>query len=265
VSTDHRPLPSDRLREMFAEGDTAATAWISGDSTYLTEVLSCAGFDAVTVDLQHGMFGIGTAIRLLQVTSAGGAVPMARCSSLDPAQIGKLLDGGACGIVCPAIDHREDAEAFIAACRYPPQGVRSYGPSRGLLVGGPDYPTVANESILTWAMIESASGLDAIDEILAVPGLDGIYVGPNDLALSLGEQPGPNLGSGVARAVRDLVDTCHRAGRFCGGFAATTETATWMAEIGYDLVAPGNDAGLLRDAASRRLEAVRRGSQARTS
>src|ERR1700737_1575156 len=124
---------------MLGSATPAVTAWVSIDSPYLAEVLSYCGYDAVTIDLQHGMFGLDGAIALLQAVSAGPAVPMARCPSHDHSTIGKLLDAGAFGIVCPAIDSAVEAAAFVSACRYPPTGRRSFGPSRGLLYGGPDY------------------------------------------------------------------------------------------------------------------------------
>lgn len=182
----------NRLSDILASGTPAVTAWLSIDSPYLAEVLSYCGYDAVTVDLQHGMFGLDGAIGLLQAVSAGPAVPLARCPSHDGATIGKLLDAGAYGIVCPAVDTAEEAAAFVQACRYPPAGERSFGPGRGLLYGGPDYMDHADRTILTWAMVESAAALRNLDAIVATPGLDGVYVGPNDLALSLGETPNQN-------------------------------------------------------------------------
>lgn len=258
-------LPADRLRRQLETGPVVVNAWVSGDSTYLAEVLSHAGYDAVTIDLQHGLFDVGSAIRLLQATSAGPAVGLARSPSLDPAVIGKLLDGGAWGIICPAIDSPEAARALVAACRYPPSGLRSYGPARGLLVGGPDYPALANDAVLTWAMIESAQGLAHLDDILGVEGLDGIYVGPNDLAMSLGEVVAPGLTDRLRQVLVDIAAACRQAGRFSGVFAADPETAGWLAEVGYDMVTPGNDVGLLRDAASRRIEVVRGGGDRRST
>ena len=188
---------------------------MSADSPYLAEMQSYCGYDAVTVDLQHGMFGPGRAVTLLQAVSAGPATPLARCPSHDPATIGKLLDAGAYGIICPAVDDAAQAAAFVRACRYPPTGTRSFGPSRGLLYGGPDYLALADETILTLAMVESAESLSNLEEILDTPGLDGIYVGPNDLALSLGEvpaqaQPPPKVADALAR----IAEATNAAGRW---------------------------------------------------
>jgi 4-hydroxy-2-oxoheptanedioate aldolase len=251
---------ADPLREVFASKGTAVNAWVSLDSRYLAEVLSYAGFDCVTVDLQHGMFGMQAAIGLLQAVSSGPAVPMARCPSLDPAIIGKLLDAGAYGLICPSIGSAEQAAAFVAACRYPPVGARSFGPARGLLYGGPDYVEHADDTILTWAMVESAAALSSLEEILSVPGLDGVYVGPNDLALSLGERPGQSpVPRPVHSALEQVVTAAHAAGRLAGAFAADGAAARGLADLGYDLVTPGNDVAMLRAAAAQSIGAIRRG------
>lgn len=251
-------LRPNRLRDLFASGTTAINAWVSGDGRYLSEVLSHAGFDAVTVDVQHGMFDVGAAVGLLQAVSAGPAVPMARCATLDAAQIGKLLDGGAYGIICPAVDTAEQCRDFVAACAYPPRGRRSFGPARGLLYGGADYLGAADDTILTWAMVESAAALDNLDDILTTPGLDGVYVGPNDLALSLGEPAGqPAPSPRVLEALETIATAARAAGRLSGVFSADLPTACRLVDLGYDLVTPGNDVQLLREAATRRIAALR--------
>lgn len=252
------PVRANGLREVLRSGRPAVGAWMSIDSPYLAEVLSHAGYDTVTVDLQHGMFGIGSAIALLQAVSAGPAMPMARCPSHDPAVIGKLLDGGAYGVICPGVDSAEQAAAFVSACRYPPTGTRSYGPSRGLLYGGPDYVDHADETISTWAMVESTAGLANLDAILATPGLDGVYVGPNDLALALGERPGlATPPPPVQAALSRVAAAAHSAGRYCGVFCADPLGARAMIEVGFDFVTPGNDAGVLKRAAAEALALAR--------
>lgn len=246
----------NQLTERLASGRTAVCGWVSIDSPYLAETLSYGGYHAVNIDLQHGMFGLDRALTLLQAVSAGPATPLARCPSHDPATIGKLLDAGAYGIICPAVDTPEQADAFVAACRYPPTGQRSYGPSRGLLYGGPDYVEHADETVLTWAMIESQPALENLPEILATPGLDGVYVGPNDLALSFGETPGQRTPPpDTLDALGRIADAAHRAGRYAGVFCADGEIAHQLAELGYDLVTPGNDAGILKQAVAARVAA----------
>ena len=251
-------MRTNRLRELLERDQPAVTGWLSVDSPYLAEVLSYGGYDAVTVDLQHGMFGLDRAITLLQAVSAGPAVPLARCPSQDPGTIGKLLDAGAYGIVCPGVDTPEEAVAFVRACRYPPSGQRSFGPSRGLLYGGPDYVEHADATVLTWAMIESASALQHLDAILATPGLDAVYVGPNDLALSLGETPGrAEPPASVMAALERIALRARAADRWAGAFAPDAALARRLVDLGYHMVTPGNDVGIIRQAVAERLAAVR--------
>ena len=255
----------NRLHDVLISGAPAVTGWVSVDSPYLAEVQSYCGYDAVTVDLQHGMFGIDSAVSLLQAVSAGPATPLARCPSHDPATIGKLLDAGAYGLICPGVDDAAQAAAFVRACRYPPAGVRSFGPSRGLLYGGPDYLTHADETILTWAMVESAQSLSNLEAILDTPGLDGIYVGPNDLAFSLGEAPGrADPPPRVAAALVRIATVVNAAGRWAGIFCSDASMARRMIELGYHWVTPGNDVGILRAAVTERIASAR-GPSARST
>ena len=249
-------MRANRLREIFDAGEVAVGGWLSADSRYLAEVASHSGYDAVVVDVQHGVFGVDTAVALLQAVSGGPAVPMARCPDQNAATIGKLLDAGAYGIICPFVDTAADAEAFVRACRY--RGGRSYGPSRGLLYGGPDYFDHADDMVLTWVMIESATALANLDEILAVKGVDGIFIGPNDLALSLGERPGfMTLPPKATDAVRHIVTQTRKAGLPAGIFCSDATMATAMIGFGFQFVVPGNDAGIMRQAVTALLTQIR--------
>jgi 4-hydroxy-2-oxoheptanedioate aldolase len=244
------------LRRQFDSGDPAVNGWLSADSPYLAEVLSWAGYDSVTVDVQHGMFDLGGAIHLIQAVSAGPAVPLARVPRLDAALIGKLLDAGAEGIICPAIDDAAQTAAFVAMCAYPPVGVRSFGPARANVAGHTGY--VEQADVMTWAMIESRPGLHHLREIVATPGLDGVYVGPNDLALALGEVAGATRpGPLVDAALDQIVAAANDAGILAGIFCPNGEVAREMAGRGFRLVTPGNDMALLRAAVQREISATR--------
>jgi 4-hydroxy-2-oxoheptanedioate aldolase len=241
----------------ISAGRTVVNGWLSSGSAYAAEVLSHAGFDSVTVDAQHGMFGRDEVVGLLQAISCGPAVPFARPSVCDPAEIGWLLDAGAYGVVVPSVDTPALARLVVDACRYPPHGRRSFGASRGLLYGGPDYVAEAGATVMAWAMVESRSAVDHLDEIAATPGLAGLYLGPNDLALDLGLVPGGRIGDEVAVVARRLVAVCHAHGIAAGLFCADGEEAAYWADAGFDLVTPGNDVSLLRSGAAARIAAVR--------
>ncbi|MEO6715220.1 MAG: aldolase/citrate lyase family protein [Mycobacteriales bacterium] len=235
------------------------TTWLSNGDAYTAEVLGHCGYDAVTVDLQHGMFGVESAIACLQAISSTPAAPLVRCRSNDAGDIGHLLDAGAYGVICPGIDTVADAERFVAACRYPPTGRRSFGPSRGLLYGGSDYVQHADSTVLTIAMIESTTGLSNLDAILAVAGLDAIYVGPNDLAVSAGWEllgVGP-VAPELAACLQLIVSRARAAGVPAGVFAMTGDQAVQFADWGFQLLTPGNDVGLLRAESARRLAMLR--------
>lgn len=245
------------LRRLHAAGTPILTAWLSIGSSYSAEIVAHGGYHAVTVDRQHGMMGFDVALAMLQAISTTDAVPLVRPSANDPAEMMRLLDAGAYGLICPMISTPEQAEAFVAACRYPPVGTRSFGPSRGLLYGGPDYAAHANDEILTLAMIETAEGLANLDTIVATPGLDGIYVGPNDLALALGRATSPESDDPVVvEAIERIRAATAGAGKIAGIFCSGGPGAARRVREGFDLVTPGNDAMLLRKAIAESLRAT---------
>lgn len=243
-------------RQLLEAGELVANSWISNGNPYTAEVLGHCGYDAITIDLQHGMFGVDAAIACLQAVSATPATPLVRCRSNDAEDIGHLLDAGAYGVICPSIDTVDQAQRFVAACRYPPLGRRSFGPSRGLLYGGMDYGAHADATVLAIAMIESTLALANLDKILAVAGLDAIYVGPNDLSISAG-WPTLTMGtlsSELADALQHIIGRTRAAGVPAGIFALSAEQAVQFAEWGYQLITLGNDVGLLRAESARRLQ-----------
>lgn len=237
------------LRDRNASGKPIVNAWLSIGSAYAAEIVAHGGYHAVTVDCQHGMMGFDVALAMLQAISTTDAIPLVRPARNDPGEMMRYLDAGAYGLICPMISTRAEAEAFVSACRYPPVGTRSFGPSRGLLYGGSDYAQHANDEILTLGMIETAQGLDNLDEIVATPGLDGIYVGPNDLALALGCAPKPESDDPVMiEAIERIRSAVAGAGKISGIFCSGGLGAAQRVREGFDLVTPGNDAMMLKAA-----------------
>lgn len=164
-------------------------AWCSIPSSYVAEVVAGLGFDSVTIDLQHGAIDYAAAFQMLQAISTSSAMPMVRVPWNDPAMLMKLLDAGAMGVICPMINTAEEARAFVGACRYPPMGFRSMGPNRAVQYSGADYWRYANAQVLLLAMIETRQGVENLEAILSVEGLDGVYVGPADLSMAYGAAP----------------------------------------------------------------------------
>ncbi|MEO0637718.1 MAG: aldolase/citrate lyase family protein [Pseudomonadota bacterium] len=235
-------MRSNQLRACLKRRAPIINAWLSIPSAYVAEGVGHQGFDSVTVDLQHGMMGFEMAVAMMQAISATPAVPLVRAPSGEPEGIMHLLDAGAYGVICPMVSTAEDAANLVAACRYPPQGRRSFGPARGKLYGGEDYFDKANDEILVIPMIETAAALDNLDAILSVQGVDMVYVGPNDLALDLGEHPGAELEeSRTSQSIAHILARAKSAGVATGIFCSNGELARARIDEGFDLVTPGND------------------------
>lgn len=230
----------NQVRTRLAAGEIVVNAWLSIPSSYSAEGMGHSGVHSVTVDMQHGMLDFSDALPMLQAISATPATPLVRVPCLDPAQIMRLLDAGAYGVICPMISTPEQAAELVSACRYPPTGKRSFGPSRGLLYGGPDYVAKADETVMAIPMIETAEAVDRIEDILAVDGIDMIYLGPNDLAFELDGHVGfPRPRSEAALA--HVLDAANRHGIPAGIFCGSAEEARSRAMAGFRLVTPGND------------------------
>jgi 4-hydroxy-2-oxoheptanedioate aldolase len=244
-------MRENRLRALAARGDPILNAWLAIPSAYSAEVMGHQGYDSVTVDLQHGMIGFDAAVPMLQALSSTPAVPLVRVSK---------NDAGAYGVICPMISTPEEARTFVSYCRYPPVGQRSFGPARGLLYGGSDYFTRANGEILAIAMLETRAAVANADAIIATPGLDGIYIGPNDLCLDYGKVPSPETSDPeVGGVITDLAARTRKAGRIAGIFCSSGEAAARRIAEGFSMVTPGNDASLLMRA-SKEAIAIARGA-----
>ena len=245
------------LKLKFRNKECAIGGWCSIGSPYSAELLGHGGFDTVVVDLQHGMLYIEQAMAMLAALSATPAMPMVRVSDNQFFEINKLLDAGAYGVICPMIDDVEAARRFVGACRYPPLGTRSFGPTRGLLYGGPDYFSGANDEILTLGMIETPKGLANVDEIAALEGLDGLFVGPSDLSLALGLVPGTDWRSGrLGEAIDRILASARRHGKMAGIFCTSLPFAQDMKQKGFDYINLGNDSAYLRSASQEWVAAM---------
>jgi 4-hydroxy-2-oxoheptanedioate aldolase len=248
----------NEVRRRWAAGDAAVCGWLSLGSSYAAEVVGWCGVDCVTADLQHGMADVQSLIAMLQAISATPATPFVRVPSLDPPLLMKALDAGAYGVICPMVDSAEQARALVDATIYPPRGTRSFGPARGLLYGGVDYFARADETIVRLAMIETAAGLDAVEAICAVEGIDGIFVGPNDLGLALGkgvsgDPTDPLVREAIARCVRAAKSAGKHAGMFCPSGAVA---ARCIGE-GFDFVVPNSEVNLMKAAVAAETKIAR--------
>jgi 4-hydroxy-2-oxoheptanedioate aldolase len=222
------------------------------------EILSETGADYVCVDQQHGVIDYDSMVPMFQVIRAGGAAPITRVLSNDPFLIMKALDAGAWAVIVPLVGSAGDAARAVSACRYPPQGMRSFGPVLAAGVIGSRDPEELGREVLCLVMVETMEALERVDEIAATPGLDGVYVGPSDLALSLGLSPTLEVTEDEhVEAVERIREACHEHGIAAGIHAPSGEWARRHAEAGFDLVTVATDAPLLRAAALRELTAAR--------
>ena len=248
----------NNVKKIWSEGGFVVNGWLGIPSSVSAEVMAHAPFDSVTVDMQHGMVELQAAVSMLQAISTTDKTPLARVNWNDPMPIMKVLDAGAYGVVCPMINTREEAEKFVGACRYAPEGYRSFGPPRGLLYGGPDYADKANETIITFAMIETQQAIDNLDEILSVPGLDAIYVGPSDLAISLGYKPaGDPTEPAVLDAIASIQAAASKHGVISGIHCADGAMVARMVQQGYQFCTISNDVRLMAAAAAAEVAAAR--------
>ncbi|WP_420404699.1 HpcH/HpaI aldolase family protein [Nisaea sp.] len=247
-----------RLRDCFDSGKGVINAWLSIPNTFTAEITAAQDFDSVTIDLQHGLVDYQMALTMLQAMSASDATPIVRPPWLEPGIIMKLLDAGALGVICPMVNTRADAEKLVGICNYVPDGFRSSGPTRAGMIYGKDYHTRANKTVATLAMIETEEALANVDEIAATPGLTGLYIGPSDLAISLGHMPGlDRTEPEMLTAIGKIRVAAKNAGIKVGIHCLATDYAKQMLSEGFDLVTLGNDVRLYSAAAGAAVSAMR--------
>ena len=232
----------DALRARWRAGEPAFGVWCGIPSPYAAELVAIAGYDWVCVDLQHGMTGLGGLAPVLQSISVTGAAPLVRVAANEAWLIGRALDLGAAGVIVPLVDTAQEAAEAVAACRYPPLGRRSYGQVRTAGV---------SDEALCVVMCETRAGVEHLDEICSVDGLDGVYVGPRDLALSHGLEP-----DALEPVITRILETCRRHGVPAGIQAGTGAAARGYVQAGFCFAATASDRDLLARAAAAELAAA---------
>lgn len=252
----------NKVKALWRENKPAACAWLSTADPYVAETLSHAGFDALVLDMQHGM-GIGPdrAAAWLQAVSLGEAMPFVRIPWNEPAYAQWVLDAGAYGIIVPLVGSREEAAKAGQACRYPPAGYRSVGPNRVSAYAGPGYIEHANDEIACLVMIEDIRTVDRIDEVAQAPGIDGFYIGPADLALTMGLKPFEYRKSEAhAKACQRVLDAARARRLVAGVHCGPAEEAAQRFQQGFLFCPIVSDVGALRAGAAAALKAVGRGA-----
>lgn len=249
-----------KLRTLWTEGRPTLNGWCMIGNPFVAEIMAAQGFDSITIDMQHGALDYSDLLPMLQAMRASGATLLARVPWLDPAAVMKALDAGAEGIICPMINTAADAARLVSYLRYPPLGERSFGPTRAS-VAQPDYYTRSNTNTLAFAMVETAEAFANLDAITATPGLDGIYVGPADLSLSLSNgalKPGLDREEPrIIDALQKIAAACQRNGLIaalhCGTAAYARRAISW----GFRMTTVGADVRFLTEAASTAVRSFR--------
>jgi 4-hydroxy-2-oxoheptanedioate aldolase len=251
-------MRTNKIKQMWREGKCATLGWLSVAHGYTAEVMARQGFDALCVDLQHGTAEMGDVLPMLQAISQTDTVPVVRVAWNDPAAIMKALDLGAMCIIVPLVNNAEEAAKAVAACRYPPVGMRSNGPVRAVLYGGADYVARANDEIIVMAMIETKEGIANLDAICATPGLDAVYIGPADLSFALGLAPRADNPDPLHIATCDKIRTAaHKAGIKCVMHCAGAPFAAGAVKRGFDMVMLTSDASCMAAGAKAQLEELK--------
>lgn len=232
--------------------------WLSLPNAYSAEAISNLGFDWVCIDMQHGLIDYTDLTVMLPAISTTNTTPIVRVPWNEPYEIMKALDAGAYGVIVPMVNNREEAERAVHACRYPPLGNRSFGPIRAALYGGKGYAQEANDQIACIAMIETKEGTDKLEEIVTTPGLNGIYIGPADLALSMGlpvrgDQPEPEH----LEMVQHILATAKKHKVAAGIHTSSLKYAQKYLALGFNFVTLGSDAGHMTKNAAQELAAAR--------
>jgi len=227
----------NKIKQMWRAGQYVTMGWLSISHGFTAEVMARQGFDTLCVDMQHGTTEMNDVWPMLQAISQTDTVPVVRVPWNDPATIMKALDLGAYGIIVPLVNTAADAAKAVAACRYPPVGMRSSGPVRAVHYGGSDYVAKANDEIVVMAMIETKEGLANLEKICATPGLDAVYIGPADLSFALGMAPRGDNPDPVHIATCDKIrDAAHKHGKKAAMHCASAAFAAGSVKRGFDLV-----------------------------
>ncbi len=249
----------NKVKALWREGKSAAVGWMSLADTYAAEIMANVGFDGLVLDMQHGM-GIGPdrAANWLQAVSTTDTVPLVRIPWNEPYFIQWVLDAGAYGVIVPLVNNGEEAAKAGRACRYPSLGYRSLGPNRVRFYAGADYLQHANDEIICLVMVEDIRTVERLEELAEAPGIDGFYIGPADLALSLGVPPSNyREDEGHAQACQRVLDVAKAHGLVPGVHCANHEEAIQRFNQGFQFCPVASDGGSMAAGGAAAMQAVR--------
>jgi 4-hydroxy-2-oxoheptanedioate aldolase len=249
----------NKVKQAWADGKRTVNGWLAIPSGFAAETMAQAGWDSLTVDLQHGVQDYHSMVACFQAMQVHPVLPMVRVPWNEPGIIGKVLDAGAYGVICPMINTSEEAEKFVSYCRYPPKGARSNGPIRAAIYGtAGTYQQTANDDIICMPMIETQQAIDNLPAILDVPGIDAVYIGPSDLAFSMGLVPALDREEPeILKIYETILAETSKRGQRAGIHCMKTDYARRMHAMGFNSVTIMNDSGILLTAARAAVASVR--------
>ena len=248
----------NKIKQIWRDGRFVTMGWLSVSHGFTAEIMARQGFDALVIDMQHGLTDMNDVWPMLQAISQTDTVPVVRVPWNDPATLMKVLDFGAYGVLVPLINTAEDAKKAVAACRYPPVGIRSSGPIRAVHYGGSDYVAKANDEIVVMGMIDTKEGLANLHAICATPVLDAVYIGPADLSFALELPAGPDKTDAVHMATCDKIrEAAHKHGIKACMHCASAAFAAGSVKRGFDLVMLTSDLASMIAGVRRQLDELK--------
>ena len=253
---------ANRVKEIWAAGKVVVNGWLAIPSGFSAEVMAQCGFDSVTVDLQHGVQDYQSMVQCFQAMNGHPVTPMVRVPWNEPGIIGKVLDGGAYGVICPMVNTPQEAKNLVSYAKYPPKGVRSNGPIRAGMYGSAGtYQQTANDEIVLLPMMETKTAVENMEAILDVEGIDGVYIGPSDLGFSYGLVPKLDREEPEILKIYDkLIKECDKRGIAPGIHCSGPVGAARNIAMGFRLVTLLNDSGIMATGAKSWIADTRKNS-----
>ncbi|MEY9981562.1 4-hydroxy-2-oxoheptanedioate aldolase [Bradyrhizobium yuanmingense] len=237
----------NKVKQIWSSGGAVVNAWLSIPSGFAAEVIAQCGFDSVTVDMQHGVQDYRSMVECLQAMGRYTITPMVRVPWNEPGIVGKVLDAGAYGLICPMVNTAQEARNLVSYAKYPPAGTRSNGPIRaGMYSAAGTYQKTANDEIVVLPMVETKTAVENIEQILEVAGIDGVYIGPTDLGFSYGVGPKTDhTEPEILRIYEKVVRECNRRKLNPGIHCSAAEGAARAINMGFKFVTLSDEAGLM--------------------
>ena len=252
------PTAARTLKSMLEMGRAALGGWCAIPSPFVAEVMGAAGYDWMCLDMQHGLIDYERGVGMLQALDISGTPTLVRVPWNESGIIMRMLDAGAVGVIVPMVNDGEEARRAADACRYPPHGSRSWGPIRAGMRPGFDT-TSSDEDMLCVVMVETMEACERIDEIVRTPGVDAVFIGPQDLRLS---QKATDASAATIEPLIDRVqEACRQHDVAVGIFCGSVEDAAAARARGLQLLAVGSDSRMLAAAARASLDALRSETQ----